>query len=332
MFHCMLTPPTDESVITYTQLSGVQRVDIQEHVIEDVKSQLSFKETELDGEAGFGDVARSGMESSGLIHDESFGVDDLDLNLNEAVDLNEPIVEEARTQELILEEVRTQEPIVEDGNGQEDESTPSDEQFFYDDEWIDTAYDTQYDVHYSEDADTNDDDEDNDFLVDKENKIVEPNVDVHLFSISMDVPFDNIGVTNLVVDDVLKGEDVDVINTDSFDSDPGNDDETSNYTRRRLAELSREMEGTGLTSPNHGMEAGLSGSSGPTNRSKKRKNTCTNDDSQACSSALDAHDKGDLCPWVFYKFLSKKIFDQVRVNLKIPVKAVQDQLQRDLEL
>ncbi|GKC88705.1 hypothetical protein Tco_1149354, partial [Tanacetum coccineum] len=53
----------------------------------------------------------------------------------------EPIVVEVRTQEPIVEEVRTQEPIVEDvlvedyvsfgedtkqGNGQEDESAPSD--------------------------------------------------------------------------------------------------------------------------------------------------------------------------------------------------------------
>ncbi|GJV08041.1 crooked neck-like protein 1 [Tanacetum coccineum] len=86
------------------------------------------------------------------------------------------------------------------------------------------------------------------------------------------------------------------------------------------------------------MKAGPSGSSGPSTRSKKRKNTCTNDDSQACSSILDAHDKGDLCPWVLeikhytYKFLSEKIFDQVGVNPDIPVKAVQDQLQRDLEV
>ncbi|GKB35144.1 hypothetical protein Tco_0880086 [Tanacetum coccineum] len=131
----------------------------------------------------------------------------------------------------------------------------------------------------------------------------------------MDVPFDNIRITNLVPDDVLEGEDVDVINADGFDSDPGNDDETSNYRRRRLAELSREMEGTGPSDPNREMEAGPSGSSGLSTR-KKRKNTGTN---QACSSALDAHDKGDLCPWVL-------------VNPEIPVKAVQDQLQRDLEL
>ncbi|GKB72123.1 hypothetical protein Tco_0933535 [Tanacetum coccineum] len=53
---------------------------------------------------------------------------------------------------------------------------------------------------------------------------------------------------------------------------------------------------------------------------------------------LDAHDKGDLCPWVLeikhhtYIFLSEKIFEQVRVNPDIPVKAVQDQLQPELEV
>ncbi|GJV52002.1 hypothetical protein Tco_1447743 [Tanacetum coccineum] len=54
----------------------------------------------------FTDVAGSGVESSGLIHDESFGVDDLDLDL----DLNEPMLVEV----YIVAEVRTQEPTVED--------------------------------------------------------------------------------------------------------------------------------------------------------------------------------------------------------------------------
>nr|GEX93270.1 hypothetical protein [Tanacetum cinerariifolium] len=217
----------------------------------------------------------------------------------------------------------------------------------------------------SEDAGRdNDYDEDEDFLVDEETEIVEPDIDVHLFGISMDLSFDNIGVTNLVSDHVLKGENVDVINADGFDSDPGNDDETNDYRRRRLAELRREMEGVindsgkwkysfytgkkittpkeakdkvylhciesirnlrlykndrvrirarcdgkvpvftmsqgiGPTGQNHRMEAGPSGSSGPTTRSKK---------------------KGRI-----------QIFDQVRINPDIPVKAVQDQLQRDLE-
>ncbi|GJY92578.1 hypothetical protein Tco_0508360 [Tanacetum coccineum] len=429
---CILTPPTDESVITYTQLSGAHGVDTQSHVlptiqsqfsdinlsfvsqqatasqvIDDVMRQLSFDETELDGEAGFADVAGSGVDSSGLSHDESFGVDDLDLNLNEPVNLNvsqvetqselpmseepdvgrtqepilaevstqEPIVAEVSTQEPIVEKVSTQVPIVEEVGTQEysvedvvledyvssgkdaeqyygefDESAPSDGQFFFDDKGIDTAYETEYDVQSSEDAGTDDDDDiDKDFLVDEENEIIEPDVDVHLFGISMDLPFDNIGVTNLVLDDVLEGEDVDVINADGFDSDPGNHEET-NYRKRRLAELRTKMkgvinasgqwnrrnlklykndgvrirarcdrkvsvftmsQGTGPTGPNHGMEAGPSGSSRPTTRSKKRKNTEINRS---------------------YKFLSEKIFKQVRVDSDIPVKAVQDQLQRELEV
>ncbi|GKF43139.1 hypothetical protein Tco_0129691, partial [Tanacetum coccineum] len=40
------------------------------------------------GEAGFADVVGSGVDNSGLSHDESFGVDDLDLNLNEPINLN----------------------------------------------------------------------------------------------------------------------------------------------------------------------------------------------------------------------------------------------------
>ncbi|GJY24860.1 hypothetical protein Tco_0398518 [Tanacetum coccineum] len=342
---CILTPPTDESVITYTQLSGVHGVDTQSHVIDDVMRQLSFDETELDGEAGFADVARSGVDSSWLSHDKSFGVDDLDLNLNEP----EPILVDVSTQKLIVAEVSTQEPIVsevstkvpimeevgtqefsvedvvledyvsseedgedaEQGNGQEDESAPTDGQFFYDDEGIDTAYEIEYDVQSSEDAGIDDDDVvDEDFLVDEENEIVEPDVDVHLFGINMDLPFDNIGIANLVPNDVLEGEDVDVINADGFDSDPGNDEERNYRKRRRNLKLYKNdsvrirarcdekvpvftmSQGTGPTGPNHGMEVGPSGSSGPTTRSKKRKNTCTNDDSQAYPS----HDKGDLCP------------------------------------
>ncbi|GKB30854.1 retrotransposon-related protein [Tanacetum coccineum] len=129
MPHRMLTPTSNESVIN------------------DVMRQLSFEETKLDGEAGFADVADSGVESSGLSHDESFGVDDLDLNLNEPEPdvgrTQEPIVAKVRSQEPIMEEVRTQEPTVEDvivedyvsssedaeqGNGREDESTPTDGQ------------------------------------------------------------------------------------------------------------------------------------------------------------------------------------------------------------
>ncbi|GKD54167.1 hypothetical protein Tco_1287554, partial [Tanacetum coccineum] len=116
--------------------------------------------------------------------------------------------------------------------------------FFYDVKGINSAYEIENHVASSKDAGTNDDDnEDDDFLVDEENEIIEPDVDVYLFGISMDVLFDNIGATNLVPDDVLKGVDVDVVNPDGFDNDTGNYTETSNYRMRRLDELRREMEG-----------------------------------------------------------------------------------------
>ncbi|GKA17265.1 heat stress transcription factor B-4-like protein [Tanacetum coccineum] len=351
---CILTPPTNESVITYIQLSGVQGVDTQSHVIKDVMRQLSFDETELDEEACFADVAGSGVHNLGISHDESFGVDDLDLNLNEPVNLNvsqvetqywllvsekpdvgrtqviddvmssglshdesfgvddldlnlnepEPILTEVSTQEPIVVEVSTQEPIVaeimmsygedaeedaEQGNGQEDELAPTDGQFFYDDEGIYTAYETKYDVQSSEDAGTYDDDVDEYFLVDEENEIVDPDVDVYLSGISMDLLFNNIGVTNLVSDDVLEGEDVDVINADGFDSGPSND-EGKNYRKRRVYLHSIESRRNLKLYKNDGVKirAGCDG--------------------------------------------KVPIFEQVRFNLDIPVKAVQDQLQCELEV
>ncbi|GJR22624.1 hypothetical protein Tco_0971151 [Tanacetum coccineum] len=332
-------------------------------VIDNVIRQLSFDETELDGEAGFADVVGSGVDSSRLNHDESFGEPDVgrtqepilaEISTQESivaeVSTQEPIVVEVSTEVPIMEEVGTQEFSVEDvvlkdyvssgedveqGNGQEDESASTDGQFFNDDEGIDTTYD----VHFSEDAGTYDDDDvDEDFLVDEENEIIEPDVDVHLFGISMDLPSDNIGVTNLVSDDVLEGEDVDVINADCFDSDPGNDEE-KNYRKRKLAELRTEIEGTGPTGPNRGMEAGPSGSSGPTTRTKKRKNVLyVGKEKHTQNWVVKTHTDTHTClqskeiKHCTYKFLSKKIFEQVRVNPDIPVKAVQDRLQRELEV
>ncbi|GJX31861.1 hypothetical protein Tco_0241716, partial [Tanacetum coccineum] len=195
-------------------------------------------EMELDGKAGFSDVAGNGIDSSGLSHNESFGVDDMDLNVpndhvvNESdthVDV-EPAVDVGRTEEHVVEQVRVDEVV--DGSVEEDVVHGSGEEDVEHGN-IDSAYETQYHVESSEDACTNDDDdEDDDFLVDEENEIVEPDVDVHLFGISKDVPFDNIGVTSLVLDDVLEGEDVDVVNPDGFDNDISYDNETSTYRMR----------------------------------------------------------------------------------------------------
>nr|GEU36178.1 hypothetical protein [Tanacetum cinerariifolium] len=80
--------PIIQSQFSDTNLSFVSQQATASQVIKDVMTQLSFEETKLDGEAGFGDVTRSDIESSRLSHYESFGVDDLDLNLNEPTNLN----------------------------------------------------------------------------------------------------------------------------------------------------------------------------------------------------------------------------------------------------
>ncbi|GJX20939.1 hypothetical protein Tco_0223616 [Tanacetum coccineum] len=116
---CMLTPLTDESDITYTQLSSVQGVDTQSYVIDNVMRQLSFEETELDGEAGFADVVRSGVDSSGL----NVG------RTQEPIMAEVPTVEEVGTQEFTMEDVVLEDYVssgedVEMCNGQFDESAP----------------------------------------------------------------------------------------------------------------------------------------------------------------------------------------------------------------
>nr|GEW71099.1 hypothetical protein [Tanacetum cinerariifolium] len=98
-----------------------------------------------------------------------------------------PVFEEVdvgRTEEHVVEQVIVEEVIdssfkedVEHGNGQEAVEVHRDEQVDYDVEGIDNAYETQYHVESREDASTDDDDY---FLVDEKNEIVEPDVDVHL--------------------------------------------------------------------------------------------------------------------------------------------------------
>ncbi|GJX29496.1 hypothetical protein Tco_0237575 [Tanacetum coccineum] len=149
-------------------------------VIKDVMRQLSFEETKLDREAGFGDVAGSGIDNFGLSHDESFRVDDLDLNINVTVDLNVSQIE-TKVELYVFEVPMSKEADV--GRTQEHDI----EQVIVE-VYIDSAYETQYHVDSSEDAGTDDDDDDA-FLVDEENEIVEPDVDVHLFCNSIDVPF-----------------------------------------------------------------------------------------------------------------------------------------------
>ncbi|GJW50106.1 hypothetical protein Tco_0091457 [Tanacetum coccineum] len=148
-------------------------------------------------------------------------VDDLDLNLNLTLDLNvsqietqeEVPVSEVPNEEHVVVHVRVVdfidgsdeeaikqgngEEVIEQGNGEEVIKETSGEQVEYDVVGIDSAYETQYYVESGNDAGTDGDDDD--FLVDKEIEIVEPDVDVHLFGIRKDVPF--VGVTSLVLED-----------------------------------------------------------------------------------------------------------------------------------
>ncbi|GJX45019.1 copia protein [Tanacetum coccineum] len=249
-----------------------------------------------------------------------------------AIDLSKNLVQYSRTKHIEIRHHFLRDTIQKGNISIEKVSSEDNIAVFH---RIDTTYETEYDVQSSEDAGTDDDDDDDDvdeyFLVDEENEIVEPDLDVHLFGISMDLPFDNIGVTNLVPNDVLEGEDVDVINADGFDSDPGNDEE-KNYTKRRLAELRTEIEGVINASgqwkrnlklyKNDGVrirarcdgkvpEFTMSQGTGPTGLN------CGMEVEPSGSNALD---KGILYPGSF------------RVNPDIPVKAVQDQLQRELEV
>nr|GEV66649.1 hypothetical protein [Tanacetum cinerariifolium] len=149
----------------------------------------------------------------------------------------EPILAEVSTQEPIVAEVSTQEPIVEEVNTEAPIMEEVETQAFsvedvVNKDYVSSGEDTKQGIDENDDVDE-------DLLVDKDNEIVEPDIDVYLFGISMDLPFDN---TNLVPDDVLEREDVDFINADGFDSDLGNDEER-NYKKRRLAELRTEIEG-----------------------------------------------------------------------------------------
>ncbi|GJR35427.1 hypothetical protein Tco_1211111 [Tanacetum coccineum] len=120
MPHGMLTPPIDESVI------------------EDVMRQLSFEETKLDGDAGYGDVAGGGMDSYGLSRDESFGFDDLDLNVR----IDESLVVGLRW--YVVHGSGKEDD--EQGNSQEAVEETSGEQADYDVDRIDSAYETYKDI------------------------------------------------------------------------------------------------------------------------------------------------------------------------------------------
>nr|GEY36711.1 hypothetical protein [Tanacetum cinerariifolium] len=218
----------------------------------------------------------------------------------------EPILEEVSIQEPIMAEVSTQEPIMREDFSVEDVVI---------EDYVSSREDAaQYNGEFNESARN------------EENEIVEPDIDVHLFGISMDLPFDNISVTNLVPDNVLETEDVDasirMVSTVTMKFLTLKEAKDRVYlpfieSKRNLMLCKNDgvrirarcdgkvhvftmSHGDVPTGPKRRMEPGPNESSGPTTMSKKRKNTSISADSQESTSGLDAHDKGDLCPWVFW--------------------------------
>ncbi|GJW77725.1 hypothetical protein Tco_0139407 [Tanacetum coccineum] len=140
-----------------------------------------------------------------------------------------------------------------------------------------------------------------DGIVDKENEMIEPDVEVNLFGLTRNEAFDNIGITSELPDEFFQGDGVEVGNVVGFDSATGFEDEPGFERGRYLVMQQRireiyanqlpvftESQCSGSTSPSEAVGVGPSGSSGPVTRSKKRKSVGT----------IDAHDKGNLCPWV----------------------------------
>nr|GFC43324.1 hypothetical protein [Tanacetum cinerariifolium] len=70
--HDLSTPC--KSHLNDINLSFILQQETTSKVIDDVIRQLTFEETKLNGEAGFADVAWSGVESFGLSHNESLKV------------------------------------------------------------------------------------------------------------------------------------------------------------------------------------------------------------------------------------------------------------------
>ncbi|GJU10409.1 transposase, MuDR, MULE transposase domain protein [Tanacetum coccineum] len=208
------------------ELSGVQGLDTQDHVLPTIQSQFSAINLSFISVKPTTNQYRQFR----LSHDESFRVDDLDLNLNSTFDLN---VSQAKTQEevpmsevpndhvvngsytyvdveLAVDVVRIEEHVVEqvrvdevvDGSGEEVVVHGSGERF----------------------------------------KLCNGEVCFKETIGEHDVPFENIGVTSLVPEDILEGEDVDVVNANGIDSNTCYVDETSTYMRIRSNELIRDME------------------------------------------------------------------------------------------
>ncbi|GJU60911.1 hypothetical protein Tco_1238677 [Tanacetum coccineum] len=170
--------------------------------IDDVIRYIDFNFNELDVAPEFSYLDAMNVDKSGLSHDEHYGVDDLDLNLDLHLNLN--VLVNEMQEEVVMSEV----PNDYMGIGQQ-------VQYDVEGDRIGSAYDTQYNGDFSDNLNTYDEDV---VIVDKENKMIEPDVEVNLFRLTRNEDFDNIGVTSQLPDEFFQGDGVEVVNVVCFDS------------------------------------------------------------------------------------------------------------------
>nr|GEU38859.1 hypothetical protein [Tanacetum cinerariifolium] len=145
-------------------------------------------------------------------------------------------------------------------------------------------------------------------MIDEENKIYEAEVEVHLFSLEeSDYQFTNIGVSSEVPDNVFMENDRYEMDIDDFDIVSGGEGDFPGGMKMHLISSKRLLGKVKV------MEANMF---------------------SIVVKFLLAQRKSKIrkIKARTYNFLAKKILDQIKVNLGIPLKAVQDILQRELEV
>nr|GEV45806.1 hypothetical protein [Tanacetum cinerariifolium] len=274
----------DETMILYTQLSGVNSCVMETSDVPRVCSQFgSISQAFKTQEKTMGDVIEDVMRSS----------PPFDLNIPVHVSTNEGILSDhAKVQDKLGEELAN-------------ENEPNDVKHASVNEDNHNGYiyrDSEYDVDFSENEEANNY---ADVMIDKENEIHEAEVDVHFFGLrESDYQFTNIGLSsgrrsalNKLKRAFMQGE--------------GDGSKYGFYCGQGFASSKEVKDMVFLHSIETKRELKLEA------RTYIEKHTC-----------LQSREiKADT-----YNFFAKRILDQIKVNPRILVKAVQDILQRELEV
>ncbi|GJX92369.1 hypothetical protein Tco_0345695 [Tanacetum coccineum] len=287
-------------------------------VIRDVMRHLSFDITDIDNhlEVVSCDVVHFfGSCHEGLSRDETFGTDDLDppppfdMNILIHVSIDEGILSDyAKVQDKLDEEL-----------GNENESDDVNYASVNEDTHhvgfrVGSEIATPNDNAPLENVTLIEEKDDDDVMIDEENEIHEAEVEVHLFGLrKSDYQFTNIGVSIEVPDNVFMKKDGYEMDIDDFDTDSCSEGNcpvfaSSKEVKDRAYLHSTKTRKELMLVRNDKLRA--LGSKGPNTRKRKK-----------MSVWADADVGGEI---------NGK--DQIKVNPRIPVKAVQDILQRELEV